>query len=345
MTCSSHVTEISETQPASAAVIGAGMMGPGIALTLALGGVPTTIVHRAMAKAAAGLEKARAQARLLSRHGLVEPTQADRAHDLLSASDDLEKTVAQAGLVIESAPENMTFKQDLFARLDALAPPRAVLASNTSGLSITAIASRCARPERILTTHFWNPPHLMPLVEIVRGEKTSAETAECIRQLLIRCGKTPVVVRKDRPGQLGNRLQEALVREAAHIVAEGIATAEDVDNAAKNGFGLRLPVYGILEHQDIVGLDLGLAVVEYVGRDLYHGLDAPQYFRDMVARGDLGVKTGQGFYDWSVKSAEEVQARRDEFLLEFLKSQRRKASDPANRAVSSSPPSEPRPER
>src|SRR4029079_2657422 len=132
---------------------------------------------------------------------------------------------ATADLVVESAPEDMDFKQELFTRLDAATRPSAVLASNTSGLSITAIASRCRHPERVLTTHFWNPPHLMPLVEIVLGEKTSQPIAQAVRELLSACGKVPVVVKKDRPGQLGNRLQMALVREAAQIGAEGHADA------------------------------------------------------------------------------------------------------------------------
>jgi 3-hydroxybutyryl-CoA dehydrogenase len=209
--------------------------------------------------------------------------------------------------------------------MDALTP-RAILATNTSGLSITAVASRCARPERVLTTHFWNPPHLMPLVEIVKGDKTSAEAAEAVRDLLQACGKTPVVVRKDRPGQLGNRLQMALVREAANIIAEGIATADDIDTVARNGFGLRMPAYGILEHQDVVGLNLGLGVAEYVARDLYNEPRAPEYFRELVRRGDLGASTGKGFYDWSTKSADEVRARRDAFLIEVLRNRRRRQS-------------------
>jgi 3-hydroxybutyryl-CoA dehydrogenase len=307
-----------------AAVIGTGMMGPGIALTLALGGWRTTILSRHPENAAQGLEKARAQARLLAENELVDTAQAERAAELLSASTEFDDVVGAVGLVVESGPENMPFKQELFARLDAVAPADALLASNTSGLSITAIASRCARPERVLTTHFWNPPHLMPLVEIVKGEKTSDEAAETVRALLVRCGKTPVVVLKDRPGQLGNRLQMALVREAANIVAEGIATADDVDTVAKNGFGLRMPAYGILEHQDIVGLGMGLGIVEYVVRDLYNEPRAPEYFHELVRRGDLGASTGKGFYDWSVKSADDVRARRDAFLVEVLRYRRGK---------------------
>lgn len=303
----------------TAAVIGTGMMGPGIALSLALGGVRATILSRASESAAAGLAKAREQAGILLRNGLAAPERVARGLELLDASADFDTAVAAARLVVESGPEDMEFKQAIFARMDAMAPPDAVLASNTSGLSITAIASRCTRPERVLTTHFWNPPHLMPLVEIVMGEKTSGAAAEAVRALLFACGKTPVVVRRDRPGQLGNRLQMALVREAANIVAEGIAAAEDVDTVARNGFGLRMPAYGIFEHQDVVGLDLGLRVVEYVAADLYNQPRAPEYFRQLVREGNLGAKTGRGFYDWSAKSADEVRARRDAFLIEVLR--------------------------
>jgi 3-hydroxybutyryl-CoA dehydrogenase len=305
-----------------AAVIGTGMMGPGIALTLALGGWRTTMVSRSAGSAAKGLEKARAQALLLADRELVDRGHTERAAELLSASTAFDGTVAGAGLVVESGPEDMAWKQELFARMDAIAPAGALLASNTSGLSITAIAERCTRPERVLTAHFWNPPHLMPLVEIVKGAKTADESAERLRAVLVECGKTPVIVRKDRPGQLGNRLQMALVREAANIIAEGIASAEDVDTVAKNGFGLRMPAYGILEHQDVVGLNLGLSVVEYVARDLYNEPRAPEYFRELVRRGDLGASTGKGFYDWSVKSADEVKARRDAFLVEVLRYRR-----------------------
>jgi 3-hydroxybutyryl-CoA dehydrogenase len=144
-----------------------------------------------------------------------------------------------------------------------------------------------------------------------------------VRDLLAACGKTPVVVRKDRPGQLGNRLQMALVREAVNIIAEGIADADAIDTVAKNGFGLRMPAYGILEHQDVVGLDLGIRVVDYVARDLYNEPCAPPYMHQLVRDGHLGARTGLGFYDWSAKSADEVRARRDAFLIEVLQYRRR----------------------
>jgi 3-hydroxybutyryl-CoA dehydrogenase len=300
-------------------------MGPGIALALAMGGIRATLLSRSAAGTALGLEKAGAQGRVLTDNQLAGAAEVERALDLLDASTDFDRSIAQADLVVESGPEDLVWKQDLFARMDALATPDAVLASNTSGLSITAIAARCTRPERVLTTHFWNPPHLMPLVEIVRGERTSLEVSSDVRELLAHCGKVPVIVKKDRPGQLGNRLQMALVREAVNIVAEGIADVEDVDLAAKSGFGLRLPAYGIFEHQDIVGLDMALSVLEYVGPDLYNQPQAPQIYRLKVADGDLGVKSGKGFYDWPRKSAEEVKARRDRFVLEVLRSRKAQA--------------------
>jgi 3-hydroxybutyryl-CoA dehydrogenase len=298
------------------------MMGPGIALTLSLGGVRSTILGRTAESAAAGFERAHTQARVLRENELVAADRIARALEMLDSSCDFEGAVGVADLVVESTPEDMEFKQDLFAKLDATTRPAAVLASNTSGLSITAIASRCTRPERTLTTHFWNPPHLMPLVEVVKGEKTSDEVAYAVRDLFAVCGKMPVLVKKDRPGQLGNRLQMALVREAVNIVAEGIADAEDVDTVAKNGFGIRLPAYGIFEHQDMVGLDLGIRVLEYVAQDLYNEPRAPEYIRELLRAGHLGARTGRGFYDWSSKSVEDVKARRDAFLIEVLRYRR-----------------------
>ena len=303
----------------TAAILGTGTMGPGIATTLALGGVTTTIVSRTEDGAERGARAADGYLAHLLDAGLVSEAERDAARARIHVSARLDTAASDADLVVESVPEQMPLKQDLFAHLDAITRPDAVLASNTSGLSITAIAARCAHPERVLTTHFWNPPHLMPLVEIVRGASTDPSVAEGVKALLIRCGKKPVMVRKDRPGQLGNRMQMALVREAVNIVAEGIADPEDVDLAARLGFGLRLPAYGVLEHQDLVGLELGHAVCDYVARDLYNEPHAPPLYREKMAAGAFGAATGRGFLDWSRKSPEEVKARRDRFIVECLK--------------------------
>ena len=308
----------------SAAVIGTGMMGPGIGLVLAMGGVDTTIVSRSADTAALGIASARRSAEILRQNGLLSDAATSEALSLIACSDNLDETVRTADLVIESAPENLGFKQELFAHLDGISKPDAILASNTSGLSITSIAANCVRPERVLTTHFWNPPHLVPLVEIVKGEKTSDAAVQVVRALLVACGKRPVIVHKDRPGQLGNRLQMALVREAAYMIAEGIATAEDIDIAIRNGLGLRYPAYGLLEHQDLVGLDMVLSICDYVGRDLYRDPDAPVLLNKMVEEGHLGAKTGEGFLQWKNGDADAVRSRRDRFLMDYLRTEKSK---------------------
>ncbi len=297
------------------------MMGPGIALVLALGEVSTTLVSRSVEGAARGLASLRAQTALLLSNQLADAGTVEAALARVSASTSLD-AVATAGLVIESGPEELLYKQSLFDQLDRISPPTAILASNTSSLSITQIAHRCQYRNRIMTAHFWNPPLLVPLVEIVCGDDTDPQIADHLRALLAACRKVPVMVRKDRPGQLGNRLQVAMIREAAHMIAEGIATAEDIDLAIQNGLGLRFPAYGLLTHQDNVGLDLTLAVNAYVSPDLYRSPDPPPYLRELVARGDLGVKSGKGFFDWTERSAGEAKSRRDQFLIAFLRDQR-----------------------
>ncbi|WP_419806095.1 3-hydroxyacyl-CoA dehydrogenase family protein [Terriglobus sp.] len=314
------------TEFRNAVVMGTGMMGPGIAAVLALGGLRVTLLSRTLDRAEAGVAEAHATLAFLRRHGLIDyPEQACEASEAITPGADMAGAVGKADLVIESLPENLALKQQLFRDLDLAAPPHAALCSNTSGLSITPIASQCDRhSERVLTTHFWNPPHLMPLVDVVCAERTSVPLAQSVIDLLRHCNKTPVLVRKDRPGQLGNRLHQAVVREAANIVAEGIATAEDVDLAARRGFGFRLPAYGILEHQDLVGLELCSGVVGYVAQDLYNEPQAPPIYAEKLAEGHTGAAAGNGFYDWTQgKSAADVKARRDAFLVYLLQQERR----------------------
>ncbi len=305
-----------------AAVIGTGMMGPGIALTLSLGGVWARLVSRSEEGAREGLRKAHEQLTVLERNGLIGTDRAAFARETLTAGTDLEDSVRQAGLVVESVIEEMAFKQSLFAQLDAWARPETILASNTSGLSITEIALPCANAARVMTAHFWNPPHIMPLVEIVRGARTDAALAEQLRALLAHCGKAVVMVKKDRPGQLGNRLQMALWREAIYIAQEGIADIEDIDTAAKLGFGLRLPVYGMLEHADMVGLGLASAVLSNAARDLYSLPSPPVLLAQKIEAGETGAAAGRGFYDWTRRDAASVRERRDAFVLDFLRNWR-----------------------
>jgi 3-hydroxybutyryl-CoA dehydrogenase len=301
-----------------AVVVGTGMMGPGIAATLAAGGIATCLVSRKSESADDGLLQAKALLSTMEKQGLLSSAQLATALQCLRRSTDLDGQVVNADLVVESIPEDLALKQRFFQRLASLAPRKTILASNTSGISITAIAAACEHPERILTTHFWNPPYLMPLVEVVMGHRTVEPVAQQTMEILGRCGKTPVLVRKDTPGQLGNRLQHALIREAIHIIHDGIASAEDVDLAVKNGFGLRLPVWGVLEHADAVGLDLVKAVQDYVLPALRNETHADPLLTQKLQEGNLGAKSGRGFYDWTVRDMAAAKARRDEFLIRFL---------------------------
>ena len=300
------------------AVAGTGMMGPGIAAIFALAGRRATVVSRTPEGAARGAATAKSLIEQLAANDLADPDQAKEAAARLDATTDPEAAARAAQLFVESIPEDLAVKQVFFTRLDKAAPDT-ILCSNTSGISITAIAAKASRPERILTTHFWNPPYLMPLVEVIMGERTSRQIADGVVELLRTCGKVPVLVRKDRPGQLGNRIQHAMIRECVNIVQEGIATAEDVDLAVMTGVGLRFPAYGVFEHADLVGLDLVKAVQDYVLPDLGTVQGAGRLHNEKVARGELGAKTGRGFLDWTPQQAQEVRARRDAFLIQFLR--------------------------
>jgi 3-hydroxybutyryl-CoA dehydrogenase len=303
------------------AVAGTGMMGPGIAAIFALAGREAVLVSRTLEGARRGVASAGETIAVLVQNGLADRDAGEAARGRLKASADLEQAVRSADLFVESIPEDLELKQQYFERLDR-ASEKTILCSNTSGLSITKIAARCSRPERVLTTHFWNPPHLMPLVEVVMGEASELAVAERVVSALRECGKTAVLVRKDRPGQLANRIQQAMVRECMHIVAEGIATPEDVDTAIKAGVGLRTPVYGQFEHSDLVGLDLVQTVQDTVCPDLSSEPGAARIHRERVAGGDLGARTGRGMLEWPPGRADQVRARRDAFLIAFLKMKR-----------------------
>jgi 3-hydroxybutyryl-CoA dehydrogenase len=294
-------------------------MGPGIAARSVLAGHPTVLIARTANAAAAGAARAGQNIVQLVESGLVEDGQADRAQALLTTETDLSRGVVDAFLVIESITEDLARKQALFQRLDELLPPDAMITSNTSGLRITDIARRARHPQRTATTHFWFPAHLVPLVEVVMGESTDEAVAVRLHELLLRWKKAPVIVRKDLPGQLGNRILQAIIREAVNIVAIGLATPQDVDTAIKMGMALRFPAWGPLEHIDAVGLDLALAVQRAVLPSLNNEAAPAPYLENLVGIGHLGYKTGGGFYDWEVKDMPALAAWRDRFIIEALR--------------------------
>ena len=301
-------------------VVGAGMMGSGIGAMAALAGHPVTLVDLSEEQAAKGIEKALECIRLREEQELATHEEARKAAGLFKVGTDIEAEADQAFLVIEAIVEKLEAKQKLFQRLDQVLPREVPICSNTSGLRITEISRLCTCcPERTMTTHFWLPAHLVPLVEVVMGEKTEEGAAVMVRDELKKWKKSPVLVRRDLPGQLANRVFQAIIHEAIDIVASGLATAEDVDTAIAAGMAMRFPVWGPLKHLDAIGTDLGLAVQETVLPDICARRHAGDYIRQMVADGHLGAKTGKGFYDWTEREIGDDMKKRDQFIIEACK--------------------------
>ena len=299
------------------AVIGAGTMGAGIAgefarlgCTVRLMDVNSDLVRR-------GLQHARHAARALVHAGRLTASRSRAALDRIHPTTALDAACDQVDLVVEAVSESLPLKQQLFRRVEALCPRHALLASNTSGLSITRIARGTKRPERVAGMHFWNPPHLVPLVEITKGRSTSDATARALLAVCRRMGKRPILVRHDIPGFVGNRLQFAVVREALHLLEQGVASAEDIDTAMTAGPGLRYGLLGPLRTADLGGLDVFHAISGYLFPELSAAGKPSKLLASLVRQHKLGVKTGTGFYRYSPTDLRRILARRDRVLLGF----------------------------
>lgn len=287
------------------AIIGAGMMGQGIAQAFAVAGHRVEIQEPDAVRRAGILDRIRRSLGDQSLGGLGQDTAADR----IRPHETLEEAVAAADIVIEAVPEDLALKQRILAAAEAAAPSHALLASNTSVIPITRIMEPLRDRSRALGTHWWNPAHLIPLVEVVRTRDTADAAVAAMTGLLRSIGKLPVEVRKDVPGFIGNRLQHALWREAIALVQDGVCDAETVDTVVKASFGRRLAVLGPLENADLVGTDLTLAVHGHVLPDLDRTPGPQPLLSELVASGRLGMKTGAGFRVWSEGQREEVAAR------------------------------------
>jgi 3-hydroxybutyryl-CoA dehydrogenase len=292
------------------AIVGAGLMGHGIAQVFAQSGHPVRVFDAQPA----ALDTLRSRiAKNLADLGFE--TGAERH---VSGHADLGEAVAGADVVIEAAPEKLDLKRSVFADLVRLAPKSALLASNTSVIPIGQIAEGLETRARILGTHWWNPPFLVPLVEVVGTPDTSPEAIAVMIELLSSVGKTPVHVKKDVAGFVGNRLQHALWREAIAIVAEGIADAETVDTVVKASFGRRLAVLGPLENADLVGTDLTLDIHNVILRHLDRSPDPSPYLSELVASGRAGMKAGVGFRHWTDSQAQALRASVFSYLKNFV---------------------------
>ena len=268
--------------------IGSGTMGHAIALEFAIHGYQVHLVDQSDRLLDHGLDLIRADASEFASHGLLkEGEDVDDVLSRVSPFTDYHEALAGVGYVTESVAENMDVKHEVWLKAEEAASTDAIFATNTSGLSPTKIASVLAHPERFLVAHYWNPAHPMPLVEVV-------------------------------PGFVGNRIQMAVLREAFHIVEEGIASAEDVDAIVKYSLGRRWSILGPIASADLGGLDVFAAVSSYLFKDMDNGVDTPALLAEKVKEGHLGNKTGQGFYAWAGQEGAKTVARRDEELMEAL---------------------------
>ena len=303
-------------------VVGAGTMGAGVAEIFAEFGYTVILYNRSKA----GMQ--RAVERLQSKVAVV-PAFIEKETDVTGAkiytTHDL-TVLAQVDLISESIAESLEVKQDIFRKIDEICNAQTIFTTNTSGLSISQIATAVSHPERFAGVHFFNPPEIVPAVEVIKGAETSDATCEVLIDLLKLMKKQPILVQKDVPGFVASRLQFAVVREALHLVEEGIASPADIDAVMKHGLGLRWALLGPLEIADLGGLDIFNTVGSYVAKSLSNATDSPQVLQDLVASGKLGAKTGSGFYDYPPGKASALIAERDEKLLEIL---RLKSGDPS----------------
>ena len=300
------------------AVIGAGTMGTGIAGVFARAGSSVRLVDKneqLLRRSQENLHKAQ---QVLQEAGLLSPDDAASARERIHATVELERGCEGVDLVIETISEDLAQKLEMFERVDRLCPRETVLASNTSGLSITKLALATERPQLVAGMHFFNPPHIVPLVEVTRSEHTAEETVRFLLRVARWLGKRPILVRRDVPGFVGNRLQFAVMREAFHLLAEGIASAEDIDTAMTAGPGLRYGFLGPLRTADLGGLDVFLAISRYLFPELDSQISPPAFLVDMVETGKLGAKAREGFYRYTSKDPSDYLAQRDRVLLGFL---------------------------
>ena len=300
------------------AVIGAGLMGHGIAQEFASAGFSVylhDITEEQLNVACVLIEQNLA---LLAEHDVVDRSDIPDIMQRVNTTDELAAATENADFVIEAVTENLPLKQQIFEKLDNLCQPHTILASNTTALMPSQIGVNTNRQDRVLNAHYFNPPYLIPLVELIRSPATSDETVSITYNLMKRIGKTPAIIEQEAPGFVGPRLQAALIREAFSIEEQGIASAETVDLVVRNSFGRRLSVAGPFEVFELAGWDLVLAAFEELYKDLNSSSEINPLLREMVNSDRLGVKSGEGFYQWTTEKQEALRTRMSQALIRAI---------------------------
>jgi len=304
-------------------VLGAGIMGHGIAQAFLLGGYPVSlydIQESILETARAHIER---NLELFQQADLIKSGEMEPALRKLVTTSNLERAVEGSDFIVEAAPEKLELKQGLFQEVESFCRPDTILASNTSSLTLKDIGARVKNKERLVITHWFNPPHIVPTVEVVRGDQTSGETLEVACQLMTKIKKVPVKINLELPGFLINRIQIAMAREVFDLYEKGVASAADIDKAVKGSFGFRLASIGPLMTADLGGLDLWLKVCENLLPQIQSSTEPPKALQRLVSQGHTGIKSGKGFYDYasdfSKKDLDEVVRKRDREFLQRLR--------------------------
>lgn len=285
------------------AVVGSGTMGHGIGQVFAMGGFPVTLFDVSREQLDRAVRNVRRNLRDLADWGIVSADDVDPIMGRISTCSSLEQALQDVDLVVEAVFERLELKQEVFRNMDAICPPSVILASNTSSLMPSTLAAATKHPERVIVAHFFYPPPLMPLVEIVGNPAVPEDTIQVVCSALKQAGKSPIIVRKEALGFIANRLQVALLREAAYIIDQGIASAQDVDIAVKESFGRRLAHKGPIEMAEVQdGWDVIAQIDRYILPDLDRSIEPAPIILEKINRGEIGPKTGKGFYEWTPES-------------------------------------------
>ena len=308
------------------AIIGAGIMGHGIAQVCAQGKKTVVLIDAFEQALENSKVKIKENVQLLIENGLVENDTLEAILERITYSSKMEDA-KDSEIVIEVVPERANIKKDVFGQLSKICSEKCILTTNTSGTPITEIAQMCTHPERVIGSHFFQPAHLIPIVEIIQTDLTDKKVIEETIKFIEEIGKVPAHIKKDIPGFVANRLQHALSREAMSLVQKGIVSTEDLDKIVIGSFAPRMVFTGPMGQRDMNGLDTHIFVNEYLYKDLEDAKEPLQIIKDKVAEGALGVKAGKGFYDWTGQSAIDIYNKKNDELIglfKFLKAREKK---------------------
>lgn len=300
-------------------ILGSGTMGHSIALNAAWRGLNVKVYGLDKNDINIGETGIIEKLKTLVENNLLDKQEIELIMDKITFFTSFEKSIDASTFIIEAVPEDIDLKKKIFRKLDAICDPSVVLASNTSGFSPSLIASSTNHPERVIVMHFWNPAHLIPLVEIVRGDETNDSTVQRATKLVDYMKKKPILVKKEIPGFVANRLQFALLREAQYLLEEGVATLEDIDLAVTYSIGRRLSVTGPFLSADMGGLDVFASISDYLFTTLSKADKASPTIVNLINQKKLGNKSGAGYYSWDHEFSHDMNNRREAELIRFLK--------------------------